>query len=66
MRIRDYSSLSETNMPRRAKTMEKALEQAVKAYAEMANMTEAEVLKEVRSGNEVVTRSVQMLLFVVA
>lgn len=46
--------------------MEKALEQAVKAYAEMANMTEAEVLKEVHSGNEVVTRSVQMLLFVVA
>ena len=46
--------------------MKAAIEQAVKAYAEMAGMTELEVLKEIHSGNEVIARSVQMLLFTVA
>lgn len=46
--------------------METAIKEAVKAYAEMAQMSEIEVLQALKDGNEVITRSVQMLLFCVA
>lgn len=46
--------------------MENALIAAVSQYAELANYTEVEVLEMIKSGNESVTRSVQMLMFALA
>lgn len=46
--------------------MDNALKGAVKTYAEMAGMTELEVLEAIQAGNEIVRNSVAMLLFSVA
>jgi len=46
--------------------MDNALIASVSQYAELANYTEAEVLEMIQSGNEVVTRTVQMLMFALA
>ena len=43
-----------------------AIEQAIKAYAELSKMSEQEVLQALKDGNEVITRTIQMLIFCVA
>ena len=54
------------NETKRYSKMDNALIGAVKAYAEMAGMTECEVLEAIQAGNESVRNSVAMLLFSVA
>lgn len=47
--------------------MENAIMEAAKAYAEMeGSMTASQVLQEIKSGNNVVLRSVLMLMEVTA
>ena len=46
--------------------MKNAITAAIKAYAEMAKMSDVEVMQALRDGDEVVTRSIQMLVFCVA
>ena len=46
--------------------METALKLAIEAYATLSGYTEEKVLKLIQDGDEVVTRTVQMLMFVSA
>lgn len=46
--------------------MENAIMASIAEYANLAGMTEKQVLIEIQSGNESIKRSVQMLMFAVA
>lgn len=46
--------------------METALKLAIETYATLSGYTEEKVLKLIQDGDEVVTRTVQMLMFVSA
>jgi hypothetical protein len=46
--------------------MDNAMKAAVAQYAELANMTEREVLEAMQSGDESVRNSVMMLMFAIA
>jgi hypothetical protein len=46
--------------------MQDAIKASVEFYASMTGMTEIEVLTQIQNGNEVITRTVQMLMFYIA
>lgn len=43
--------------------MEQSLKLAIEVYAKLINMSEKDVMLEIKSGNEVIKNSVMMLLF---